>query len=80
MSKKKALEEFLFLGLSKFDGVSFETFEKLTGYKAKRYINMNSFNSLKKNNLLYEKKGVIFLKERGMLLINSILSTMLEKN
>ncbi len=80
MSKKKALEEFLFLGLSKFDGVSFEKFEKLTGYKAKKYINMKNFDSLKRNNLLFEKEGMIFLKEKGMLLINSILSTMLEKS
>ena len=80
MSKKKALEEFLFLGLSKFDGVSFEHFEKLTGYAAEKYINMKNLAALKKKNLLYEKKGMIFLKEKGMLLINSILSAMLEKN
>ena len=42
MSKKKHLEEFLFLGLSKFDGVSFEHFEKLTGYAAEKYINMKN--------------------------------------
>ena len=58
----------------------FEKFEKLTGYEAKKYINMKNFNSLKRNNLLFEKEGMIFLKEKGMLLINSILSTMLEKS
>ena len=68
------------MGLSKFDGVSLDKFKKLTGCEAKKYIKIKSIDALKKNKLLYEKKGTIFLKEKGMLLINSILSNMLEKN
>ena len=56
MSKKKALEEFLFLGLSKFDGVSFEHFEKLTGYAAEKYINMKNLAALKKKIYFMKRK------------------------
>ena len=80
LSKKRALEEFLFLGLSKFEGVSFDKLEKLAGYQSKKYINMKSVDDLKTNKLLYEKQGTIFLKEKGMLLINSIVSSMLRKS
>ena len=80
MSKtKKALEEFLFLGLSRFNGVRINNLEKLSGYAACKYVDLKNLAALKKN-LLFENNGRIILKRKWNALINSILLNILVRN
>ncbi len=80
LSKVNAIEEFLLLGLSKSDGISIEKLEKLSDNETTKYINIKNINALKKRKLLMEKKGRLFLNDRGMLLINSIIANVIALN
>ena len=56
MSKKNAIEEFLFLGLSKFEGISIKELLKLTNHEVSKYIDFKNISIFKKKNLLFEIK------------------------
>ena len=77
LTKVATLEEFLLLGLSRSDGISIEMLEKFTDYQTTKYVNFKNISALKKRNLLFEKRGRLFLNYKGMLKINSILSYIL---
>ena len=77
LSKENAIEEFLLLGLSKSEGISIKELLKLTNHEVSKYIDLKNISILKKKKLLFEDKNRLFLNEKGMLLINSILSNIL---
>ena len=80
LSQINAIEEFLFLGLSTSDGISIKKLQKLSNNDSTKYINVKNINDLKKRRLLFEKKGRLFLSDKGMLLINSIVSNLIAGN
>lgn len=71
-SLEDEIEEFMFMGLRKTEGISIEKFNK----KFKKSINEvygDIIQKYKKENLLIEKDGRIFLSNRGLQISNSIM-------
>ena len=75
-----ALEEFLFLGLSRSKGIRINNLEKLSNYDSCKYIDFKKIAALEKENLLFENNGRIILTENGLPLINSIILNILVRN
>ena len=65
---------------SKSEGISIKELLKLTNHEVSKYIDLKNISILKKEKLIFEDKKRLFLNERGMLLINSILSNVLLKS
>ncbi len=77
MSQQKKIEELLILGLSSSEGVRIKDLEAVTKNNVGKYINFENIKNLKKKNLILEKKGRVCLSTRGMLVINNIVSNIL---
>jgi len=77
LCKEKQIEEFLLLGLSRCDGISYKELKKITSNNIEKYVNLERLNFLEDNGFLLQKNGKVFLHNKGLLLINSIISHLL---
>ena len=77
MSQQKQIEELLILGLSSSEGVRMKDLKSVTKNNICKYISLENIKNLKKKNLILEKKERICLSTKGMLVINNIVSNIL---
>lgn len=76
LTPQEEIEEFMFLGLRKMEGVSRADFKKNFGQEIEIYYK-DIIAKLTKQNLLVEKGGMLYLTERGIDVSNYVMSEFL---
>ncbi|MCI9075015.1 MAG: radical SAM family heme chaperone HemW [Dorea sp.] len=76
LTRQEEIEEFMFLGLRKMEGVSRADFHRIFGEEMES-VYKNVIAKMKKQSLLDEKKNRLFLTERGIDVSNYVMSEFL---
>lgn len=76
LTRQEEMEEFMFLGLRKMEGVSRSDFQKFFEEDMDTFY-IDTIRNMKKKNLLAERDGRLFLTERGIDVSNYVMSEFL---